>query len=359
MMEKIISVKVIVPTHSSALASLTLPLLPKIRGKSEDEKELIDYKSQIIQIHVHKERAMWNLFAPIFGSNNEKCAVSLVQVLVEELRSISLLKCKLLEHGRYQIRHDAKECDERTHDMKLTESTFCIRTKINMKKRKRVSLDKKANNHAVSLVIYILPPMPIPSLYHYPSMRPERIFTSSLVKLENLQIKLQSLNAYIATLGGGYFLCHFLSTAVCLARYQRRIALQLNDVNLAMKCTINEAYNYIHAGMIQKALSLIRKTEKEATMRKSNRMRYSMSGDGGDEEVILSMCKAAKWFAGCVRDGMNNLMSDENQLLPIGSRTSVRNDLNGKYQEVSATHDDFQRIRVVCVRTVAHGKKIL
>ncbi len=356
-MTNIMSIKVLVPTHSSALDSLSLPLFSKIGNKSEDEKESIDCKSQIIQIHVHKERAMWNLFAPIFSSNNEKCAVSFLQVIVEELRSISLLKCKLLEYGRYQISHDAEECDDKTHVM--TESTFCIRTKINKKKRKRVALDKKENNHAVSLLIYIIPPMSIPSLYYYPSMRPERIFTSSLVKLENLQIKLQSLNAYIATLGGGYFLCHFLSTAVCLARYQRRIALQLNDVNLAMKCTIHEAYNYIHAGMIQKALLLIRKTEKEARIRKSNRMRCSMNGDGGDEEVILSMCKAAKWFAGCVRDGMNNLMSDKNQILPVGNRTSVTNDLKGKYQEVSATHDDFQRIRVVHVRTITHGKKIL
>jgi len=207
------------------------------------------------------------------------------------------------------------------------------------------------------------------NIYNYScnySLRPERIFTSALVKLENLQIKLQSLNAYIATLGGGYFLCHYLSTAICLARYQRFIALQLNDVPLALKCTINEAYNYIHAGRKQMAFLLIRGIESH--IQNIRKDQYTQSNDvdmkrfekendrdigileDADEEdvevkkheydeeeddeyddeytVIMGMCKAAKWFALRMKNG-----------------TSIKTVHHHKRS--STTIDDFQRIRIV------------
>ena len=36
----------------------------------------------------------------------------------------------------------------------------------------------------------------------------------------------------------------------------------MNDDELAMKCTINEAYNYMYTGKIKKAICLIGETKK-------------------------------------------------------------------------------------------------
>ena len=103
-------------------------------------------------------------------------------------------------------------------------------------------------------------------------------------------VRLQSLNAFFSTLGGGYFLCRYLTTAVQLARWQRTIALSLGDRDLAARCTVNEAYNYIHAGKLKHAFHLIRKVKEDATKR-------------GDM-LTVSMCKSARYFAKRVQKNM-------------------------------------------------------
>lgn len=63
-------------------------------------------------------------------------------------------------------------------------------------------------------------------------------FTSRLLTWEHTLIRLQSLHAFTSTLGGGYFLCRQLHVATELARYQRRIAMALNDEHAAGVCTV-------------------------------------------------------------------------------------------------------------------------
>jgi hypothetical protein len=132
-----------------------------------------------------------------------------------------------------------------------------------------------------TLVLRILPPLRLSRL------GPELAWTGRLIGWENLRIKLQTLNAVVATLGGGYFLCRHLSTAVALARYQRGIALRLNDAHLALHCTVNEAYNYIHAGQFNAALLLIRTVMNQA---KRN-----------DDTLLYNVARAARVFAKRVR----------------------------------------------------------
>ena len=55
------------------------------------------------------------------------------------------------------------------------------------------------------------------------------------------------------------------------------------DISLAPKCTINEAYNFIHANRIKKANMILRKTKNEAMLRK--------------DHLIISMCDSALWFS--------------------------------------------------------------
>ena len=188
----------------------------------------------------------------------------------------------------------------------------------------------------IRIELFILPPGNpwngnTPNLQHSnireQSLRTERIFTSALVRLENQHIKLQTLNAFTATMGGGYFLCRFLSTAVQLARYQRKIALALDDIPLAMKCTINEAYNYIHAGKIDYSNKLISIVEKEAKYKLNRRGRHAFVARQADYEVVVGMCQSAKWFGERVREAG---LKEKN--------------LEGGKQ---ATNDNFLRIRVM------------
>ncbi len=327
---------------------------------------------------------MWNFFGPLFGDhdNNEsvgdrsECKKGIIDgkddistaaglalsIIIHNFKP-SLLKCRGNEQNcNFYFQRCRKCCGRPTKTLSSEERSDhggekngdnCLQhlervkpktwSESNFQGRRFEKIRKKTIKKETTpkdqffLTIYILPPLQSPNL------RPERIFTSLLVKLENLQIRLQSLNAYIATLGGGYFLCHFLSTAVCLARYQRLLAFQLNDFNLAMKCTINEAYNYIHAGMIENALILIQQTEDMTTRRKKG----LCISESGEENTVISMCKAARWFAERVRDGMVAKNRDSN-----GNMCKlVLNDLQRGAN--SATHDDFQRIRVVRDRTVS------
>lgn len=106
-----------------------------------------------------------------------------------------------------------------------------------------------------------------------------------------------------------------------LARYQRQIALALDDMQLAMKCTVNEAYNYIHAGEIAHAMRLIDMTERLAVER-------------GDD-LILGMCHSAAWFAEKVGEA------------------GLKEEQSG--QGAQATKDDFLRIRVLRNRSISES----
>ena len=104
------------------------------------------------------------------------------------------------------------------------------------------------------------------------------------------------------------------------------VGLQWRSSGSIMKCTINEAYNYIHAGKIDHAQRLIAAVEKEVKC-KLEYMDRRRSASAGEYEVILGMCRSASWFAEKVREA--NLQ--EKKL--VGGR--------------QATNDDFLRIRVM------------
>jgi hypothetical protein len=178
--------------------------------------------------------------------------------------------------------------------------------------------------------LVVLPP------FFVGGLRPERLFSSRLVLWENVGVKLQTLNAFIATLGGGYFLCRQLSVAVELARRQRQVALAMNDVDLAARCTLNEAYNYIHAGEFWRAKILLRIVSQHAKTRK--------------DHLTLLMTRSAKLFMKRVQraslyepDHPENTQSTQsivpNLHLPLVGKTI-------NHDATWTTHDDFQRIRI-------------
>lgn len=183
-----------------------------------------------------------------------------------------------------------------------------------MKRVLKISSRKRKRNHrtqktAERIVLWIQPPL-------VSIQRADRLFESIVLCWERLYLQLQSLSAFLATLGGGYFLCRQLATAAVLARRQRHLALLLGDYETADKCTINEAYNYVHAGYFAHALRLIRFVRKTVLARNK---------EIGGRKVILSMCASAKLFCRRVK-------AFREQLAPMNV--------------VSLTSDDYQRIRI-------------
>lgn len=132
-------------------------------------------------------------------------------------------------------------------------------------------------------------------------------FSSRLIRVEHIWIQMITLSAWIATLGGGYFLCRHLETAIHLARQQRAIALWMGDVSTADKCTLNEAFNYIHAGGFIIAMEKIKAVTASCKAR--------------NDVLTLNMCWSAKLFLKRVRKA-------------------------SKLESDNETNDDYQRIRI-------------
>ena len=160
------------------------------------------------------------------------------------------------------------------------------------------------------LLIWIQPPS---STYY------TTFFTGIMIKFENQMILYQSLAAWFSTLGGGHFFCRHLSTAVALAKLQRRVALVMGDYIMAYKCTINEAYSYIYAGKFDMALK---------TLKSVVALNRRVDNIHPLDDVIVNMCKSAKLFCKRVRNASKKLDSV-------------------KTQQEAMTFDDYQRIRVI------------
>lgn len=148
-------------------------------------------------------------------------------------------------------------------------------------------------------LVYILPPFTTTVDY---------AFCSRLIHYEHIWLQMQTLSAYYATLGGGFFLCRRLSTAIQLAQRQRYLALWMSDYAMADRCTLNESYNYLHAGQFDVAFAMLK------TLKASARRRRDV--------VLWNMCKSARL---------------------LGKRMKQA----GKRGGAGTNVDDYQRIRIV------------
>lgn len=155
-----------------------------------------------------------------------------------------------------------------------------------------------------SVHLVIVPPLVTNVLY---------TFSGILIRYEHLWLTLQSLSAWIATLGGGYFLCRHLATAVHMARQQRALALWMGDHDTADRCTLNEAFNYIHAGMFRLARRMIHNVRQSSTQR--------------NDTLTLRMVHSARLFLDRVQRAAKFA------------------------REKDDTIDDYQRIRIVSDRS--------
>ena len=332
-----VAVYVHVPRHCSALGNI-IQFIKEKTSKSTSSKEGV--------VKCQGDGCMWRCLVPLLvrrnvfrtksyyidddDEKNGKCVDEADKV--DDVLNCDYAKCMILcllrliySSGRDPTKESRKVIQRHVHTIKK-----CVQGNLEEYAiSRRIVFEEPLNCKVRNIVcgnhldILLVPPSLCASLEQ------ERIWTSALVRLENKLIRLGSLNAYIATLGGGYFLCRYLETAILLARYQRKVALALNDEHLAGQCTVNEAYNYIFAGEIDIALKLIKTVEKNALVR--------------NDELLESICKAAKQFAKRVRNAGKFVEQ-------IGKGESGKDasctQLNRSMLRTSTTRDNFQRIRI-------------
>jgi len=148
----------------------------------------------------------------------------------------------------------------------------------------------------------------------------EDAFMGRLIALEHKLIRAQSLTGYVATLGGGFFLCRHFKTAIALAQQQQKLALLLNDYPMYYRCMVNAAYNYVYAGQFRVANQMIRYAWENAKNLTT------------PDPALMKMCYSAMLFSRRVKRALKSY--DESRGLPPS-------DFKTK------TFDDYARIRVV------------
>eukprot|EP00533_Pseudo-nitzschia_delicatissima_P002771 CAMPEP_0116111796 /NCGR_PEP_ID=MMETSP0327-20121206/18638_1 /TAXON_ID=44447 /ORGANISM="Pseudo-nitzschia delicatissima, Strain B596" /LENGTH=269 /DNA_ID=CAMNT_0003605055 /DNA_START=259 /DNA_END=1066 /DNA_ORIENTATION=+ len=92
--------------------------------------------------------------------------------------------------------------------------------------------------YKISVVLWIFPPLTPPSDI-------DRTPFADIVSRIQRKISIQNAwNAWLSTLGGGYFGIKNLGKSLWLARQQRNLAIWLGDTKMARQSTLNEAYNW-------------------------------------------------------------------------------------------------------------------
>jgi len=248
-------------------------------------------EAAFILLQVHRSRLLWREVKPYLFQANTKIARRLVRSIVD---SVDLARIKEGEgKGKCELDPQREELFQETKE----DSSLL---KMIQRRQLRIKTDTKGLRR---LVVWIQPPTITPLEYY---------FMSLMIKWEHERIQAESLAGYIATLGGGFFMCHHWSTAVRLAQQQQRLAAYLGDTEMYYKCLINQAYNYIHAGRFRTANRLV-KLVLQAVQQGPH-----------EDEVLVKMCYSARLFGKRVR------------------KAAVKND-----QESHSTVDDFARIRLV------------
>ena len=245
---------------------------------------------------------VWRGLRPCLLQSTKKTAKMSLWAMFELLGLPILLPMRELDTT--SLNKDQKEGDEAWRENALKRR---LRLSVNPE-TDRTNKKQKVSQRQ-QLLIWIQPP---PSTYF------NTFFTCTMVAWEHQMIMYQSLAAWFSTLGGGHFFCRHLSTAVGLARLQRRVALLMGDYNMAYKCTINEAYSYIYAGMFEMALKTI---DSVGPLNQQVDIHPL-------DSVIVNMCKSARLFCKRVRNASKKLASS-------------------KTQQEAMTFDDYQRIRVI------------
>jgi Domain of unknown function (DUF4807) len=170
----------------------------------------------------------------------------------------------------------------------------------------------------------------------------DRTFMAVVLSCERTLLQKQTLTAWMATLGGGYFFIKRLSHSLQLARQQRLLALQIGNISMAKQCQLNEAYNLIYAGRFREAKLVLQSLEEQSSQGKNGKQPQQ---DDDDDTKMLRQCHAARIFL--------------RRLKKLGSRLKRYRIDEAKCDDDAQSHtvDDFQRIRIVVVESNSNNNK--
>jgi hypothetical protein len=169
--------------------------------------------------------------------------------------------------------------------------------------------------------LYVLPAPPRQSL--------DKTFAGLVLRHERTLLQKQTLTAWMATLGGGYFFCKQLSKSLRLARQQRSVASQIGNESMVRHCLLNEAYNLIYAGSFSEAKTVLSTLERTVVSKRAS-SRTTQILEEHDVERTLRQCDAARTF-----------MRRLKKLSPRLSKYRI----DGSTE--THTKDDYQRVRIV------------
>ena len=153
-------------------------------------------------------------------------------------------------------------------------------------------------------------------------------FASVVLRTEHTMLRLQTMTAWLSTLGGGYYFCKRLNVSLQLARQQRFLALKMGNVSMARQCTVNEAYNLIYAGRFKEGKRVLRELE-DSIIRSAQKK--TVSGEQEDGSVTLRQCQAARLLAKRLKN------------VAIRGLKGYHTVEKGQKHAI----DDYQRIRIV------------
>lgn len=171
-------------------------------------------------------------------------------------------------------------------------------------------------NH-LPILLYILPPF-------YETFL-DRTFTAVVLEHERSLLKKQTMTAWMATLGGGYFFIKQLSKSLQLARQQRYLALQIGNESMARTCLLNEAYNLIYAAQFAAAKKVL--TQLETQVKTVNDQSNIPVLEEEEIQRTLRQCHAAR--------------------ILLRRLKKLKHRLKGYHAKETHTVDDFQRVRIV------------
>lgn len=314
-----LSVSICIPLHNTSL-----PLANNYHAIS---------KRSLLVIQCHSEGVFWRGLVPLLVmGNREHRSTTMTQAALKVL----------IHHFSSHITNVETNKGDVVFNDEGNKSQDNCNWMISSAKTTIISNNNiiSGQHHDDDLSVFILPPNSIYNRFSYsrsPSNSPTNFFAGRLIYFENKMIRLTSLQALISTLGGGFFLCRYLSVAVSMARQQCKIALLRGDEEMAFKCRINEGYCHIHSGKLNRGKKIIKSVLYDVASRQkldgtdldvllqheNSELSHSADNELSELTVIRNMCLAALRFADLIKK------QKEGENTP------------------STTHDDFQRIRVV------------
>lgn len=134
---------------------------------------------------------------------------------------------------------------------------------------------------------------------------PCRAWSGRLAALEHAHARLHYANAYVSTLGGGYFLCRYVGDAVRMALAQLRVSRALGETGMEARCCVHLVYCCIQAGQFRTAARLLRLLARLA----------AVTGD----EVLGGMCTAGQRYC----RGTAGAYAEGKVRVQVGSRLTV------------------------------------